>query len=90
MGVAMPSLHLVEKLLDVDERLLQGPYSSPTFGQACQTPFGGRFTSPYPLRPDPGASRAALLIAISLCLSRKRLSLEPEGAQNVNPKGFRA
>ena len=49
--------------------------------------LGGGFTSPYPLRLDPGASRAALPMAISLCLSRKSRSLGPEYAQNANPKG---
>ena len=49
--------------------------------------LGGGFTSPYPLRLDPGASRAALPMAISLCLSRKSRSLGPENAQNVGAKG---
>ena len=49
--------------------------------------LGGGFTSPYPLRPDPGASRAVLPMAISLCPSRKRRCLGPQNAQNPNPKG---
>ena len=49
--------------------------------------LGGGFTSPYPLRLDPGASRAALPMAISLCLSRKSRSLGPQNAQNVGAKG---
>ena len=49
--------------------------------------LGGGFTSPYPLRLDPGASRAALPMAISLCLSRKSRSLGPQNAQNANAKG---
>ena len=49
--------------------------------------LGGGFTSPYPLRLDPGASRAALPMAISLCLSRKSRSLGPQNAQNGGAKG---
>ena len=49
--------------------------------------LGGGFTSPYPLRLDPGASRAALPMAISLCLSRKSCCLGPENAQNALAKG---
>ena len=49
--------------------------------------LGGGFTSPYPLRLDPGASRVALPMAISLCLSRKSRSLGPQSAQNVGAKG---